>query len=106
MFETPGNYLGRFSKLFQTNSNFEFELGHAYPNLCQFSFLSFYSNASRPREGRRSAGDLSLESRDSKNPFPLSYLLGVKEEGAARGQTLPEPSLSLCSSINVTPHFL
>jgi hypothetical protein len=33
-----------------------------------------------------------------KNPFPLSFLLGVEEEGVAQGQTLPEPSLSLCSS--------
>jgi hypothetical protein len=52
MFETLGNYFGRFSKLFQSDSNLNLNFGQATLALSYLS-LSLISFGNRPRGGER-----------------------------------------------------
>jgi hypothetical protein len=88
MFETSGGYFGRFSNLFQNNSNLNLNLARSTLALHIPLSLSF-SFSCKPTKGRE--GDLlgiSLWSQGIfKNIFCLSYSLGI--EGKRRSPRPP-----------------
>jgi hypothetical protein len=66
--DTSGNYPSSTFKLSLKDSNSNLNFGHEDPSPGFSLFLFFFLLANRPSEGRGSAGDFLLESKDLQIP--------------------------------------